>query len=588
MQILETIIYIGWNRRSDRCVIEQLFELESAELEALSSHAGTYRELLCSTLQEMYLSSESVIPIYDDTAVDPLRIFADLYSNTAITLQRASGHDVSYVAIMDSPHPRHVRAVFEYEHSEVGERAGTLALSCLASVIPEFDCIDLQAEVNTGFADQFTAFQEFARPRILPVDTQAIINAATHLDIPWVKLDRDPYQGLEGEFRIRKNGLLKLGHSIHHRIVDGTLCLDGGDHLANLARDREQLFQYLSGLNAPTAQQDPEFRNCVNFRRAERSAKSIGYPVVVKPWQRRRGEGVSLNITDSSSLRNAVASAQKNDRKVMVEKYVYGDTYKVIVANGEVTGVVANGEEKNLLPDTHNSTLELIQNLAEKLQTGILVVDVVTPDISTPLEEQGGAIVDVDIAPELDGFLSKGSAVLERSMAGFVRWLFPEGKKSRVPIVAITGTNGKTTTSRMITGIAQSALFNPGLACSDGVYINGQLMEAGDLAGAGGHHKLLESREVNLCIFETARGGLAHSGLMFDWCDVAVCLNVTEDHLGEFGIETVEEMAVLHALPGDDPIPCSSQDVPGFHAVRDRKAPYDKYGYCLLLCIRGH
>ncbi len=130
-------------------------------------------------------------------------------------------------------------------------------------------------------------------------------------------------------------------------------------------------------------------------------------------------------------------------------------------------------------------------------------------------------------------------------MSGLVQWLYPPGVKSRIPTVAVTGTNGKTTTSRMITNIMQTGGFHTGLACTDGIYINEKLIEVGDLAGRGGHHKVFESGEVDFAVLETARGALAHSGFVFDWCNVSVCLNVTVDHLGEFGIETVEQMAEL-------------------------------------------
>jgi len=130
-------------------------------------------------------------------------------------------------------------------------------------------------------------------------------------------------------------------------------------------------------------------------------------------------------------------------------------------------------------------------------------------------------------------------------MSAFVRWLYPQGARSRIPTIAVTGTNGKTTTSRMIARVMQTENFHTGFACTDGIYINEKLREAGDRAGSGGHHRLFESREVDLGVLETARGALAHSGFMFDWCNVSVCLNVTADHLGQHGIETLDQMAEL-------------------------------------------
>ena len=132
-----------------------------------------------------------------------------------------------------------------------------------------------------------------------------------------------------------------------------------------------------------------------------------------------------------------------------------------------------------------------------------------------------------------------------RAAEAFVQWLFPPGEPSRIPLVAVTGTNGKTTTSRMIARIMRTAGWVPGMASTSGVYINETLQKAGDLAGSGGHHILFESRAINMGVLETARGAVAHSGFMFDWCDVGVCLNVTADHIGEYGVDTLEQMAAI-------------------------------------------
>ena len=546
MQILETLTYIGRNRRSEQCVIENLVELTTAEQEAISAKAENYCKQLKSALQSNGIPVGTDVLSYSLMEGDALGFFASLYAESALVIQRAAGHRVSFAETVNDPNPNRKRVVYEYEQADVGHRAGILALNLLVSVIPELNWIDRFPDQTDNFAE----FQEFAHQLILPADTQAIIDAATQLDIPCVKLERDPYQGIAGDFRIRKNGLLKLGHSVYQHIVDGTFCIDKGahykgSHLFPLLRDRDRLFQVLTQLQVPVALQVHEFRNCVSARRAERLAAFIGFPVVVKPSTRRHGRGISLNINDEEELRMAVRKAQLFGRKVIVEKHIAGDTFKVIVANGDVVGVVSARDGRDVRSETHPSTLHLVLSLAGKLDVGLLVTDVVTTEIGQPLHQHQGAVVDVDFAPELDRFLSASSELHMRAMSGLVQWLFPEKASSRIPTVAVTGTNGKTTTCRMITNIMQAGHFHTGFACTDGIYINNKLAETGDQAGRGGHHRVFESREVNLGILETARGALAHSGFMFDWCNVSVCLNVTEDHLGEYGIETVDQMAEL-------------------------------------------
>ena len=545
MQVLESFTYIGPNRRADECVIEKLIELTTAEREALSARAADYCGQLRAALQTNGIPA-NLDALSNSTLVgDTPGVFAYLYAGTALAIQHAAGHKVNFATTLSDPNPNRKRVVFEYEQEDVGHRADTLALSLLASVIPELNWTDRPLDQAGSFAEMFAEFKDFARPFILPADTQAIIDAAARLDIPCVKLEREPYKGLTGDFRIRQNGLLKLGHSVYQQIVDGTFCVDKGQHLMPLIMDRERMFQRLTELQAPVALQDNEFRNCMTVRRAARSAASIGYPVVVKPRLRSHGRGISLNIPDAEALRIAVEKAQQHSRKVMIEKFIAGKTFKVIVANRNVIGVVSDGHIGDLSSMTHPSTLHMVLNLAEEMGTGMLVADVVTSEIGLPLQQLGGAVVDLDLVPELDRFLPAGSQLHATAMSGLVQWLYPEGAKSRIPTVAVTGTNGKTTTSRMIANIMQAGHFHTGLACTDGIYINGEQVKKGDSSGRGRHHRLFESRKVNFGVFETARGALAYSGFMFDWCNVSVCLNITEDHLGEYGIDTLDQMAEL-------------------------------------------
>lgn len=128
--------------------------------------------------------------------------------------------------------------------------------------------------------------------------------------------------------------------------------------------------------------------------------------------------------------------------------------------------------------------------------------------------------------------------------------LFPQPRPLRMPVIAITGTNGKTTTTRMVNQIMLAAGRKPGMTCTDGLFLNGELQKKGDAGSRVGQMKVLISKDVDCAVLETHHRGILHDGFAFDWCDVAVCLNVTEDHLGLGNIDTVEQMAELkRALP---------------------------------------
>jgi len=485
MQVLETLSYLGRNRRAEVCVIETHIELTPAEQQAIPAGVDGYCRRLESTLSGNGISVHKDILTASAKMAGATDLFAFLYSSAAVAIQRSAGHRVGFTTTLDDPNPDRKRAIYEYEQLDVGERAGELALRLLTDVIPDLKWTDDSGDSGSNFAELLASFKAFAQPLILPPDTQAIIDAAARLDIPCVKLDREPYEVLTGDFRIRTNGLLKLGHSVYQHIVDGTFCIDKGEQLLPLLGDRDRLFQLLTQLQVPVTRQE----------NAENGIEAV--------------------------------------------------SFKVIVANNQLIGVVTGGCSEDIRNEAHSSTLQMVLDIARRLGAGILVADIVSTDMACPLQQNGGAVVDVDLAPELDSFLPPGCELHKQAMTAFVQWLYPPGKPSRIPTVTITGTNGKTTTSRMITNIMQTGGSQTGLACSDGIYLNEVRSEVGDLSGFKGHHRVFESREVNLGVLETARGALAHGGLAIDWCNVSVCTNVTEDHLGEYGIETIGQMAEL-------------------------------------------
>ncbi|MFL6675859.1 MAG: cyanophycin synthetase [Massilia sp.] len=174
-------------------------------------------------------------------------------------------------------------------------------------------------------------------------------------------------------------------------------------------------------------------------------------------------------------------------------------------------------------------------------------IDIVCEDISRPLREQNGGIIEVNAAPgiRMHQYPSRGTP--RDAGEAIVEALFGESD-ARIPVVAVTGTNGKTTTSLLIAHCAREAGLATGVTTTEGIYINGQLTIAGDCTGYHSARSVLSSPEVEFAVLETARGGILKRGLGFDRCDVAVVLNVTADHLGLDGIDTVGELARVKAV----------------------------------------
>ena len=175
-------------------------------------------------------------------------------------------------------------------------------------------------------------------------------------------------------------------------------------------------------------------------------------------------------------------------------------------------------------------------------------IDITTTDISRPLNETGGAVIEINAAPgiRMHHYPSKGEP---RNVAKkIVESLFKDSQKSLIPIISVTGTNGKTTTTRMIASILREAGHHVGMTTTGGIYIGDDCIVEGDTTGPSSARCILLNRNVTAAVLETARGGIINKGLGYDLADVGVITNITDDHLGIDGIETLEEMAHTKAL----------------------------------------
>jgi cyanophycin synthetase len=250
--------------------------------------------------------------------------------------------------------------------------------------------------------------------------------------------------------------------------------------------------------------------------------------------------------------------------KVLTQITVDGSTMKMLEDIGYTLETIPKKEELVLLKTTanlstggtstdvtdevHPANIFMCERISKIIGLDICGIDIMAADLRTPVNENGGAILEVNAAPGFRMHIDPSEGLPRNVAEPVVDMLFPKGSEGRIPIIAITGTNGKTTTTRLTAHIAKNAGKKVGYTTSDGVYIQNQLMMKGDCTGPVSSTFVLKDPTVDFAVLECARGGILKNGLAFEKCDVAIVTNVAADHMGLGGINTMEQMAKVKAV----------------------------------------
>lgn len=229
-------------------------------------------------------------------------------------------------------------------------------------------------------------------------------------------------------------------------------------------------------------------------------------------------------------------------------------TLDTVLGAGEVfrlkttANISTGGTAIDRTDEVHPFNVSLFERIARIIGLDVAGIDVVAPDLSTPLTENGGGIIEVNAAPGFRMHLAPSEGLARNVAEHVIDMLFPPGTPSRVPVIAVTGTNGKTTTTRLIAHILKNSGLSVGFTTTEGIYIGNSLIQPGDNTGPVSAQLVLKDPTVEIAVLETARGGIIRAGLGFDRCDIGVVMNVTVDHLGLKDIETIEDMARVKAV----------------------------------------
>ncbi len=198
--------------------------------------------------------------------------------------------------------------------------------------------------------------------------------------------------------------------------------------------------------------------------------------------------------------------------------------------------------------EIHPDNAAIAEQAAAAIGLDVAGIDFISPDIAKSVRETGGGIVEVNAAPGLRMHLQPARGRARHVARPILRQLFPPNAPSRIPVIAITGTNGKSTTVRMVAAIMQRAGMNVGMTTTSGVYFNGRQMMTSDASGPRSARMVLRNPLVDVAVLETARGGILREGLGFDSCDVGAVLNVSEDHIGLKGVDSLEALARVKSV----------------------------------------
>ncbi|MGV8934640.1 MAG: cyanophycin synthetase [Gallionellaceae bacterium] len=512
----------------------------------------------------------------------------------ALNLQKQAGCKVTFSCTVQTVEEGVYQVVAEYGEEAVGR---------LALDIAQTLCKSATADEPFDLHDALNRLRELDENERLGPSTDSIVQAALACGIPYR--------------RLTSGSLVQFGWGSQQRRIQAAESDETSAIAQSIAQDKELTKKLLESAGVPI----PFGRPVLNEDDAWVAAEEIGLPIVVKPQDGNQGKGVTVNVASREHLKIAYAAAAAVSESVMVERYMPGHDYRLLVVNNKlvaaarrdppqvigdgihtVSELVAavnsdprrgeghataltkirldkialarleiqgfsidsvppkgsrvimrnnanlstGGTATDVTDDVHPAVAARAVAAAQMIGLDICGVDVVCDSLLKPLEEQGGGVIEVNAAPGLRMHLQPSFGKARAVGEAIVSMMFNKGDDARIPLVAVSGTNGKTTTVRLIAHLLSSHGLRVGMTNSDGVYIQNQRIDTGDCSGPKSARNVLLHPDVDAAVLETARGGVLREGLAFDRCDVAVVTNIgIGDHLGLSYINTVDDLAVV-------------------------------------------
>ncbi|OKS88899.1 cyanophycin synthetase [Mucilaginibacter polytrichastri] len=514
----------------------------------------------------------------------------------ALEIQTLAGMDTGYGRTRETHTPGVYNVVFNYLEEKVGIFAAEAAVR-IAEALIKGDDYNLEADIQT--------MKEIRENTRLGPSTGSIVEEAIARDIPWIRLNNQ--------------SLVQLGYGKNQVRIRATMTEKTSSIAVDLAGNKDETKRILQEHAIPVA----KGITITSVAEVAEAIRKVGFPLVFKPLDGNHGRGATINVKTEDDAIAAFEHAAKISRKVIVEKFITGYDFRVLVIDNQMVAaalripahVKGNGElniqqlidkensdprrgygHENVLTEisVDRDTMDLLEKKGYTLETvptdgeivylkstanlstggtsvdvtdhvhpqnvficerisrviglDICGIDIMADNLTEPLTENGGVILEVNAAPGFRMHIAPSEG-LPRNVAGHViDMLYPPGKSARIPIIATTGTNGKTTTTRLIAHLIKSSGYRVGYTTSDGIYVQNTMMLKGDTTGPVSTEFILKDPSVDFAVLETARGGILRSGLGFSKCDIGVITNIQPDHLGIADINTLEDLARVKSV----------------------------------------
>jgi cyanophycin synthetase len=619
MEIVSTAVYVGPNAYAKLPLIRLTVDLHRRADAAASDYAEDLVAPLARHLPALGQASRKAAPLLERISSDEGLRLGEVIAETALALQNRAGARCDVALTRPGAEPGEVEVLYSYESEEVGVEAGKVACDILLELIAPRE--------GGGFdiGEEIAEFVDYADRRSLGPSALELVRAAEARDIPWVRLNEASLIQIgQGKYQKRIEAALssQTSHIAVEIASDKELCIQLLHDLGlpvprqRHVRDARDAVRAANRIGYPVVVKPVDGNhgrgvsvNLASDEEVENAfavAEPEGSAVVVESMI--QGDDHRLLVIDGklvaaarrmpghvvgdgrSTVTGLVEEVNRDPRRGVGHENMLtrleldaaadrllaakGYGHDSVPEEGEVVylrktaNLSTGGTAIDVTDVIHPDNRLMAERAIRAVGLDIGGVDFLTTDITRSYRETGGAICEINAGPGMRMHIapSEGKG---RDVGGAVMdMLFPPGSPARIPVAALTGTNGKTTTARMLAHVLKMAGFVVGQTSTDAVYVDGNVTVRGDMTGPASAQMVLRDPAVDMAVLETARGGIVRAGLGYRYCDVGAVLNVTSDHLGLGGVETVEELAEVKRLVVEVAKDCAVLNADNEHTLK--------------------